>query len=183
MKGHAGERLAPAARRIAVIACAALLAVSLTVACNPVDSDAIAALGGEAPGVRRGPLHRPGQPCLLCHDGALGDPPAFTVAGTIYMLPAEAGAAANETVFLKDAIGSTHVTHATNAAGNFYVTPDEWSPVYPLSGVTVGPQDGGVHMLSNVGRNGSCAACHVDPAGPGSPGHVCLTLADGGVPP
>ena len=41
----------------------------------------------EAPGVRRGPLHRPGQPCLLCHDGALGDPQRFTVAGTVFQTP------------------------------------------------------------------------------------------------
>ena len=60
---------------------AALVALA---ACDPVHGDAISALGPEAPDVRQGPLHRPGQPCLLCHDGALGDPQRFTIAGTVF---------------------------------------------------------------------------------------------------
>src|ERR1700683_3328645 len=57
----------------------AMLVGALMVGCNPVLDDAIADLGPEKPGVHPGPLHRPGQPCLLCHDGALGDPQAFSV--------------------------------------------------------------------------------------------------------
>jgi hypothetical protein len=38
-----------------------------------------------------------------------------------------------------------------------------------------------VKMMSDVGRDGSCAACHTDPAGPMSAGHVYIP-PDGGAP-
>ena len=62
---------------------AALLVLLLS--CDPVHDDAVSALGGETPGIPRGPLHRPGQPCLVCHDGASGDPAAFSMAGTVFL--------------------------------------------------------------------------------------------------
>jgi hypothetical protein len=150
-------------------------------ACDPVQDSAIGALGGEAPGVRRGPLHRPGQPCLLCHDGALGDPPAFSVAGTIFDLPSSTQGVDGATVSLTDANGSSFDA-VTNAAGNFYVTPAQWTPTFPL---TVAVTSSGLRltMKTDIGRDGSCAGCHIDPAGPSSPGHVCLTLDDGATPP
>ena len=165
--------------------CVALLVLGAASAasCDPVEGDAITALGGEAPGVRRGPLHRPGQPCLLCHDGAIGDPPAFSIAGTVFETPTSALAEDGATVSLTDANMSQYVA-TTNGAGNFYLTPSEWSPVFPLSAITVTSASGmTVTMQSNVGRDGACATCHFDPAGADSPGHVCVSLDDGGVPP
>ena len=44
-----------------------LMAASLSCAADPVRERQIATLGGETPGVPHGPLHRPGQPCGLCH--------------------------------------------------------------------------------------------------------------------
>jgi len=154
-------------------------ASALVVACDPVHSDAVDALGGEAPNVRKGPLHRPGQPCLLCHDGALGDPPEFTVAGTIFQNPNDKAAASNATVTLTSSNGASYRA-TTNAAGNFYVTPNEYTPVYPMK---VAVSYGGVEvaMTADVGRDGACASCHVDPAGPSSPGHVYVP-EDGGTP-
>jgi hypothetical protein len=152
-------------------------------ACDPVSDNAIAALGPEAPGVRRGPLHRPGQPCLLCHDGALGDPQRFTVAGTIFETAGALVAAGNVNVALTDARG-IQISLTTNAAGNFYVTPSQYDPSFPLQ-VSVA----GVPMLTliegngTVEPNGGCASCHFDPAGRSTPGHVCLRLDDGGTPP
>ena len=158
-----------------------LAGLTLLGACDPVVDDAIGALGGESPSVRRGPLHRPGQPCLLCHDGATGDPPAFSVAGTIFLLSSGTQGANGATVSLTDANGSAF-NAITNAAGNFYVTPGQWTPTYPMT-VVVNPSAGPtVTMHTDVGRDGSCASCHVDPAGPSSPGHVSLTLDDGGTP-
>jgi hypothetical protein len=157
--------------------------VIVVASCNPVLDDEIAALGPETPGVRPGPLHRPGQPCLLCHDGEIGDPVAFSVAGTVFQAPGplpsrEPAVGAN--VYLTDATGS-HQDPATNAAGNFYIQASDWSPVFPLQ-VVVKPATGpDVFMLSLV-EGGSCASCHVDPAGKDSPGRVSLTLDDGGVP-
>jgi hypothetical protein len=149
------------------------------VACDPVHDDAIAALGGESPGVRKGPLHRPGQPCTTCHDGALGSPPKFSVAGTVYVDEQGRSAASGAVVRLADATGATHQV-TTNAAGNFYVQPAEFTPSYPMKvTVTYGAID--VVMTSEVGRAGSCADCHTHPAGPTSAGLIYIP-ADGGTP-
>jgi hypothetical protein len=158
---------------------AALLALAWA-ACDPVQSDAVAKLGGEVQGVPRGPLHRPGQPCTFCHDGALGDPPQFSVAGTIYQTADGTTALSGATVSLTDVDGKTYVA-TTNAAGNFYVTPTAYSPHYPMR---VGVTSAGVtvNMQSHIGWASSCAACHVDPAGPDSPGHVYFDVPNGQVP-
>ncbi len=160
-----------------------LAALAAASACDPVGEDARAALGPETPGVRPGPLHRPGQPCLVCHDGALLNPGAFSVAGTIYRTPSSPTGLEGATVFLSDSSNSSYMTLATNSAGNFYVTPDEWNPVYPLTSIAVMSTAGFAVMESDVGRNGACASCHVNPAGPASPGQVCITLDNGGIPP
>lgn len=165
-----------------------LSCVSLLGACDPVHDDAISALGGETPGVRKGPLHRPGQPCILCHDGAIGDPQRFSVAGTIFQTPAAKVAAAGVTVKLTDANGAS-IEVATNAAGNFFLTPEQYDPVVPMQvvvfsgGTTAKMQTVVAGNLAEEPNNGSCASCHFDPAGPSSPGHVSMTLDDGGTPP
>lgn len=152
-------------------------ALLLVVACDPVHSNEVDALGGEAPGVRPGQLHRPGQPCLLCHDGKIGDPGEFSVAGTVFLDAYDTTPASGVNVFMTGADGTTYEAR-TNAAGNFYVTPRQWVPAYPMlvhieSGTTI-------EMKTHVGREGSCNGCHFDPAGPDSPGHVYATAPDGG---
>lgn len=156
--------------------------VSLTGAlgCDPVHTDTVDALGGEASNVRPGPEHRPGQPCLVCHDGALGDPSEFSVAGTIFQTASASVAAVGATVTMNDSAGQTH-TARTNQAGNFYLTPNEFSPAYPMK-VSVEYNGVTAEMTSLVGRAGACGSCHADPAGPTSPGHVYALLADGGAP-
>jgi hypothetical protein len=156
--------------------------------CDPVHDDAIAALGPEAAGVRRGPLHRPGQPCLLCHDGAIGDPQRFTVAGTVYETPGGLVAVAGISVVLIDA-NTSQAELQVNEAGNFYATPSQYDPTFPIQ-VFLRAQGGqAVRMQTliegngTVEPNGSCASCHLDPAGRNSPGHVCVKLDDGGTPP
>jgi hypothetical protein len=156
------------------------LAVGLA-ACDPVHDDAVAALGGETPGVRPGPLHRPGQPCLLCHDGAFGDPPAFSVAGTIFEAPSDHAPVDGADVHLTDSSGSLSRDFTTNAAGNFYVPADDWAPVFPLA-VAVKPQEGPDVFMHTLANDGSCATCHADPPGSDSPGHVSIRLDDGGTP-
>jgi hypothetical protein len=152
---------------------------SASSACDPVHSDEIAALGGEAPGVKKGPLHRPGQPCQVCHDGSLGSPPEFTVAGTIFKNESDRVAAVSASVVLTSVNGATY-TATTNAAGNFYVSPTQFTPAYPMSVVVISGNVT-VKMTSLVGRNASCATCHFDPAGPTSAGHVFIP-ADGVTP-
>lgn len=155
------------------------LLLGLALGCNPVQADEVAALGGEAPGVPHGPLHRPGQPCLLCHTGDLGDPPEFTVAGTVYQDATSKVAANGATVTVTSADGTTAQT-STNRAGNFYFLPREYAPLWPIK-VTVAYGGVTAEMASRIGRDGSCASCHTDPAGPTSAGHVYIP-ADGGAP-
>ena len=153
--------------------------LSATFACqaatDPVRSDAINALGGEAPGVGPGPEHRGGQPCLLCHDGSLGSPGQFSIAGTVYDVPGpNAKPVEGVTVTMKNINDGKTKTATTNRAGNFFLNPSEWSPSYPI---TVTLQSGGEKptcMVTHVGRDGSCAGCHVEPMGPSSPGRVAL---------
>jgi hypothetical protein len=144
--------------------------------CDPVHSDAVAALGGEAPGVPPGPLHRPGQPCILCHDGASGDPAAFSLAGTVFLDANSLTPAPGVTVTLVAADGNTK-NAVTNAAGNFYLTPSDYNPKYPVHVSSVALGGVSALMHSHIGGNGSCAGCHVDPAGPDSPGHVYFEVA------
>lgn len=165
-------------RRARVLAVSAAL---LLWACDPVNDDAVAALGGEASGVRPGPLHRPGQPCLLCHDGAFGNPPAFSLAGTVFLQPTGKQPVQSASVDVQEPSG-TVTRFETNQAGNFYVSPSRFQPVFPLE-VKLQYQGQTTTMHGLIGRDGACAGCHSDPAGADSPGHVFLLLDDGGVPP
>jgi len=173
---------------------------ALSGACgDPVHSDAVAALGPEAPGVPPGPNHRPGQPCLACHGGSGPAGRQFSVGGTVYMTqrvpypdggaPPASAPGAGVTVQLTDSKSSTHTT-TTNGVGNFYVYLSDWAPVAPIGGITT---DGGVPdtshaiqitqgtnmdiMYSHVGRDGSCADCHFYPPGPLTPGPIYLVPA------
>jgi hypothetical protein len=164
----------------AFVGLAALAMAMMVASCDPVRADAIAALGGETPGVPPGPLHRPGQPCVLCHDGAFGDPSAFSMAGTVLAGGNTLEPSVGAVVTLQDAAG-TMATATTNAAGNFYLTPGAFAPKYPvhvLQIVSVGQSGAPVTMHSHIGGNGSCAGCHVDPPGPDSPGHVYSDAAN-----
>jgi hypothetical protein len=165
-------------KSVACVVLAALLCVS---ACDPVIDQKIAALPGEQPGVRPGPRHRAGQPCLLCHDGELGDPREFSVAGTVYERQGTTIAAGGATVSLTDSNGNGYDA-VTNDVGNFYISPFEFKPVYPLQ-VDVHYRGERATMRSVIGRDGACATCHADPASAASPGHVYVALDDGGVPP
>jgi hypothetical protein len=161
----------------------------------------VTALGPENPNIPPGPTHRAGQPCLTCHGGLGPANATFVTAGTVYVAASstDAGALNNGTVELTDSTGSMYPA-TTNDAGNFYVTTDEWAPIFPLGGV---PGDAGFavtpHVISilpapscaagtppaacpkvatmatAIGRGGiyaSCAYCHFDPIGPTSPGHI-----------
>jgi hypothetical protein len=171
------------------VGAAALLATFAWSCSDPVHNARVDALGGEASGVPAGPLHRPGKPCLTCH-GTLG--PAsleLSVAGTIYQT-AEPGSApavgATVTVYdaTQSADGGAPHTAVTNAAGNFFVTRSEWSPVFPLHDISITAPGLGfpVTMHTNVGRDGSCGSCHFEPKGPTSHGPIYLVLTAADLP-
>jgi hypothetical protein len=151
----------------------ALMAAWVTVACgDPVHDRKVEALGGEAPGVPEGPLHRPGQPCVTCHgpDGpAAGE---FSVAGTVYAVLAASAPVGNVTVRIRDITGRERST-TTNPAGNFFIRATEWQPTYPLqTSIRLGNLS--KQMSTYIARAASCADCHVHPPGPSSPGHIYI---------
>ncbi|HEX3343594.1 MAG TPA: hypothetical protein VHS09_03435 [Polyangiaceae bacterium] len=167
---------------------ALLTGLAAATSCDPVHEDAKSALGPEAPDVHPGPTHRPGQPCLVCHDGGFLDPPRFLIGGTVYATPDANAPAVGATVTLVGPDGaSTQLT--TNSVGNFYAQETDYVPGFPLqvtvesAGGLVVPMQTLVAGNGTVEANGACASCHVAPAGPASPGPVSLTLDDGGTPP
>ncbi len=163
---------------------AALAGLATTCALDPVRDDAIADLGPEAPGVPPGPLHRAGQPCLVCHDGSTATP-AMSVGGTIYGVLGATAPLSGAAVELTAEDGATF-TATTNAAGNFFVEEATWQPVYPLR-AAVAFGDLTSTMSTLIGRDGSCATCHVNPPSRISAGLVYLApsaalLPEGGSP-
>lgn len=170
---------------VAIVAGAALIG-----ACDPVHQSEIDALGPEDPRVGRGPLHRPGQPCITCHISPGAASPTFTVAGTIFQNPdvlkdgsteLHREPAVDAQVQMTDALGRVY-TARTNAAGNFYLTKEQFDPAYPMF-VKLCTGDGcdpsaatptANPMKTHIGREGSCASCHSDPEGRTSVGHVFL---------
>lgn len=159
-----------AAARVALVAPLALLAQA---GCNDASHDLqVAALGGENPNVPPGPMHRPGQPCLVCH-GGLGPASAhFSAGGTVFATRTGTAPAVGATVTIEDSNGSVG-TAQTNQVGNFYIEASQWTPAYPTAPqVALGNM--GAVMSTHVGRDGSCASCHSDPISPISAGHIYL---------
>jgi len=158
-------------RKLRALLTLALLSALLGACGDPVHDRAVDELGPEVPGVPKGPLHRPGQPCVLCHSAAGGDPP-FSFAGTVYINAASATPIDGVEVHIVDSSGKKFST-VTNCAGNFIARPSEYSPDFPC---WVSLRSGTVfrEMDSPIYREGSCAACHSEPRGPSSAGHVFL---------
>jgi hypothetical protein len=154
--------------------------VALTlVACSldPVQDEAASDLGPEVPGVPQGPLHRPDQPCLVCHADTM------SAGGTVHAALDDTAPLANVIVTLTDSTGSA-TTVTTNTAGNFFVERSAWQPVFPVH-TKIAFETKSAAMNSEIGRDGSCATCHVAPASRISAGLVYLVpsaslLPDGG---
>ena len=128
---------------------------------DPVPGAAVARLGGEADGVSPGPLHRRGQPCLVCHSarGPASNKP-FAIAGTVFENAADdAKPAARVKIVLRDSENAPGGAE-TNEVGNFYIRESEWpDPAFPLK---VGIERDGkrAEMSSTINREGSCSFCH-----------------------
>jgi hypothetical protein len=160
---------------LALAVCSLACAPAVLAPVDPEHAAAVEALGPEDPRVPAGPLHRAGQPCVLCHDlGA--EAPAFTFAGTAYRDNVSKTPLVDADVGLVDSVGYRYTVH-TNCAGNFYVSATDYEPTWPFW-VTVSQGANATMMGSPVHRERSCAACHGDPASPGSAGHVFLTSDD-----
>ena len=137
---------------------------------DPVRDQTLESLGEENPAVPEGPLHRPGQPCLVCHGG---DGPAegeFSLAGTVYQRPVQTAPLHDARVSIIDSTGLQYSV-VSNCAGNFWARAENFQPVWPVW-VKVSFGEDVVEMTSAISREGSCSGCHEDPASPSSPGHV-----------
>lgn len=173
-----------------------LLVLALASGCaNPIQDARIEQLGPEDPGVPPSDIHRPGQPCLLCHGPYKGAEPEMTVAGTIYGYSWDAAHAKDDpipvegvTIEISDTFGtSPPVAPKTNCAGNFYLTKDDWNPSFPLRVAIRYPVPGEengerVSMGTRISRDGSCNGCHVGKPNQGSPGWVYCTQRGSGAP-
>jgi hypothetical protein len=148
------------------------LLIAIVMACSdPVRDRAIEALGPEAAGVRPGPLHRPGQPCVLCHSEE-GNAEPFLLAGTVYINADLLTPIDDVRVDFIDSSGRAFST-VTNCAGSFIVRPQEYSAAGPVW-VSLQRDEVLREMETPIYRDGSCAGCHTDPLGPASAGHVFL---------
>jgi hypothetical protein len=162
-----------------MVVCVGLVLSTIVIAlCACVDethSLQVEALGSDATGAPNGPLHRPGQPCLVCHGEAGPASTEFVIAGTVTESQGKTGPANGAQVQIEDVTGSTY-TATTNEVGNFYITPGQWSPTMPLQ-VQVSQGKDDQSMLTHIGRAGSCAECHTPTPGPTSPGPIYVISA------
>lgn len=149
--------------RLAAVLAGAFALASVSISCtDPVRDRAIEVLGEEDPGVPPGPVHRPGQPCVVCHSkgGPASDFP-FAIAGTIFetSLPDSRGADETEVLFV-DA-NNAKLNAFTNASGNFYVRESEWDDLaYPFKTGVKKKGAREILMTSTINREGSCNFCH-----------------------
>ena len=168
------------ARVLAVTVYGAACALAFAACGNPAVDVKIEQLGGENPNVEPSELHRPGQPCVLCHSEYEGADPGMSLGGTVFadqlaLLPVEGAE-----VVMTDTRGIT-VSVKTNCVGNFYVPSGAWDdkyadPQFPLAAEIRCPtyDEAGQLILDEAGapvvrvksmgsviaRDGSCASCH-----------------------
>lgn len=148
------------------------MSVSAAVGCgDPLRNESIDALGPERRDVPAGPLHRPGQPCLRCHDDS-GNASAMVAAGTVFRGIDDFTPAQNVDVMLIDSVGRVAVA-GTNCAGNFFLHRGDFDPVLPLW-TTLRFGERVIDMESPLNKNGDCAACHAEPVSQASAGHVYM---------
>ncbi len=145
---------------------------------DPVHDGEVTALGSEAPGVPQGEFHRAGQPCAVCHSPEGPASTVFSVAGTVFSGQNNTVGVDVASVVFVDDNGASSPLITTNCVGNFFVTPEEWNPSFPIR-VALVKGAATAQMNGHISREASCANCHKDPPGLDSPGHVYLnTPAD-----
>ena len=168
------------------------MVASIGSSCNldPVHKAGVKNLGDEQSNLYppESEYHRPGEPCTLCHSEAGPADTVFAIGGTIFWGPDRYDRRVDQ-AYVRVA-GPDHTTRCfvTNCNGNFYVTPDDYKNLkFPLL-ISVervnnpggpGPTDEKSirirRMSSHVGREGSCATCHILGIRDfGSPGQIHL---------
>lgn len=155
--------------------------VALLASCgDPIRDERIEALGDEDPGFAPSAIHRPGQPCVLCHSEYGGAKPEMSMGGTLFFVPASGEPYMVESVIVRllDAVGNT-VQLKSNRCGNFYAEKTDFDPAFPVRAELYQASDDNpddlsqlIVMSSRISREGSCGYCHRHPQGPLSAGVV-----------
>lgn len=136
----------------------------------------LAALAGIAACESTGPLMKPGDNCISCHDGG-GTAPRWRLAGTVY----ECGTAgkgegvAGVEVVVTDADGVEALRLVSNEAGNFYTgrgLPDGYRVRLERAGT--------VREMIAAPPVGACNSCHRVPAKNGTTGRLYVGSAECG---
>jgi hypothetical protein len=140
----------------------AVLAVLSVAACyDPVHLDAVATLGPETPGIPTGPEHRVGQPCLTCHGGEGPADRELAVAGTVVATRGSKEPLVAAKITVTDARGESREMRS-NGVGNFSIPKGDWPSItFPLR-VVLEAESVRREMVTSIGRDGGCAACHRD---------------------
>jgi hypothetical protein len=145
----------------------------LALACeDPVLREHEQSLGPDTGGYPEGPYHRAGTPCTWCHAEGGSASPHFDLAGTVYSRAGSQQALAGVNVHVFDESGR-QATLQSNEAGNFFLGNGDLELDFPLW-VKLEYQGEVTAMQTPIRRERSCAACHLDPAGASSAGHVYL---------
>lgn len=113
----------------------------------------------------QGPVMRPGEDCLRCHNGQRAKP--WTVAGTLYADPKAAVGQGVEgiAVTVTDANGKS-IALISNGVGNFYTAE-------PLTPPFVAMIDRNGQQIAMTAHNaGGCNSCHSNPSANSAPGRL-----------
>ena len=156
------------------------LAVAFALGCqDPVHGDRVDMLGGEFGGLRHGPLHRPGQPCTVCHGGEGPANAIFDLAGTVFQHPSgDVFGVPGVSVEVMDQHGGV-VALDSNDTGNFYLSEGALGLEFPLRARVRYFDSAGEHLVemkTPLFRARSCAECH---SGPGQRSVPRIFLTEG----
>jgi hypothetical protein len=172
----------------AELGAALAIAIALGACGNPSLDSPIEALGEELGGVPASEFHRPGQPCVLCHSSYENADPDMSVGGTIFAVPKATLPSKvpvqGAVVRITDASGDVFQSRPTNCVGNFWVTKEDWDPLFPLAVEVIykdptTSEERAATMSTRIGRDGSCATCHtMDGPDQASAGRVYCTDAN-----
>ena len=169
-----------------------VLVGSLGSSCNldPVHRAGVNNLGAEQPGLYppESAYHRPGEPCALCHSAAGPADLQFVLAGTIFWGPDRYDRRVNKAYVRIGGPEKTTKCFVTNCNGNFFVRSEDYKNLkFPLlvsvervidpggPGPTAEKSIRVRRMSSHIGREASCATCHILGLRDfGSPGQIRL---------
>jgi hypothetical protein len=175
------------------------LVASVGSSCNldPVHRAGVNNLGGEQADLYppETEFHRPGEPCALCHSAAGPASSTFVLAGTVFWGPDNYLRRVDQAYVRVGGPDKTTKCFVTDCNGNFFARPEDYPNLkFPLLiSVERVNNPGGPgpdaeksikirRMTSHIGRDPSCATCHILGLRDfGSPGQIRMYDTEGEV--